>query len=55
MFPLERLFQVEPEGVGGNADFCFLVLGDTGEGGLPNIPCETSIYSWASGRMSSSW
>jgi uncharacterized membrane protein HdeD (DUF308 family) len=29
--PDERLFAVEPEGVGG--DFTFLVLGDTGEGG----------------------
>ncbi len=29
----DRLFQVEPEGVGGNGDFSFLVLGDTGEGG----------------------
>jgi hypothetical protein len=31
--PGDRLFQVEPEGVAGNADFSFLVLGDTGEGG----------------------
>jgi uncharacterized membrane protein HdeD (DUF308 family) len=29
----ERLFRVEPEGVAGGADFSFLVLGDTGEGG----------------------
>jgi uncharacterized membrane protein HdeD (DUF308 family) len=29
----ERLFRVEPEGVVGNDDFTFLVLGDTGEGG----------------------
>jgi uncharacterized membrane protein HdeD (DUF308 family) len=29
----ERLFTVEPEGVAGNDDFSFLVLGDTGEGG----------------------
>jgi uncharacterized membrane protein HdeD (DUF308 family) len=27
------LFQVEPEGIAGNGDFSFLVLGDTGEGG----------------------
>jgi hypothetical protein len=31
--PNDRLFQVEPEGVAGNDDFSFLVLGDTGEGG----------------------
>ena len=31
--PADRLFAVEPEGVAGNADFSFLVLGDTGEGG----------------------
>jgi uncharacterized membrane protein HdeD (DUF308 family) len=31
--PTERLFQVTPEGVAGNGDFSFLVLGDTGEGG----------------------
>jgi uncharacterized membrane protein HdeD (DUF308 family) len=31
--PPERLFQVEPEGVADAADFSFLVLGDTGEGG----------------------
>jgi uncharacterized membrane protein HdeD (DUF308 family) len=29
----DRLFAVEPEGVTGGADFSFLVLGDTGEGG----------------------
>jgi uncharacterized membrane protein HdeD (DUF308 family) len=29
----DRLFAVEPEGVAGAADFSFLVLGDTGEGG----------------------
>jgi uncharacterized membrane protein HdeD (DUF308 family) len=29
----DRLFQVAPEGVAGQADFRFLVLGDTGEGG----------------------
>jgi uncharacterized membrane protein HdeD (DUF308 family) len=29
----DRLFAVEPEGVAGSADFSFLVLGDTGEGG----------------------
>ncbi len=29
----DRLFTVEPEGVAGNKDFSFLVLGDTGEGG----------------------
>src|SRR5205085_42818 len=31
--PDGRVFAVEPEGVTGNADFSFLVLGDTGEGG----------------------
>jgi uncharacterized membrane protein HdeD (DUF308 family) len=31
--PDDRLFAVEPEGVAGSADFSFLVLGDTGEGG----------------------
>jgi uncharacterized membrane protein HdeD (DUF308 family) len=31
--PDDRLFAVEPEGVAGGADFSFLVLGDTGEGG----------------------
>jgi hypothetical protein len=31
--PTERLFRVEPEGVADAADFSFLVLGDTGEGG----------------------
>src|SRR5271169_215550 len=31
--PAERLFAVEPEGVARSADFSFLVLGDTGEGG----------------------
>ncbi|HEX4592197.1 MAG TPA: metallophosphoesterase, partial [Gemmataceae bacterium] len=31
--PADRLFAVEPEGVTGTADFSFLVLGDTGEGG----------------------
>jgi uncharacterized membrane protein HdeD (DUF308 family) len=31
--PNSRLFAVEPEGVAGNEDFSFLVLGDTGEGG----------------------
>jgi hypothetical protein len=31
--PHDRLFLVEPEGVTGGADFSFLVLGDTGEGG----------------------
>jgi uncharacterized membrane protein HdeD (DUF308 family) len=31
--PDERLFAVEPAGVAGSADFSFLVLGDTGEGG----------------------
>jgi hypothetical protein len=31
--PSEQLFQVAPEGLAGNADFSFLVLGDTGEGG----------------------
>ena len=31
--PDDRLFQVQPEGVVGSADFSFLVLGDTGEGG----------------------
>jgi uncharacterized membrane protein HdeD (DUF308 family) len=30
---IERLFQVAPEGLDGKADFSFLVLGDTGEGG----------------------
>jgi uncharacterized membrane protein HdeD (DUF308 family) len=29
----ENLFQVTPEGITGNDDFSFLVLGDTGEGG----------------------
>jgi uncharacterized membrane protein HdeD (DUF308 family) len=29
----DRLFAVEPEGVTGGADFSFLMLGDTGEGG----------------------
>jgi uncharacterized membrane protein HdeD (DUF308 family) len=29
----DRLFQVVPQGATGNADFSFLVLGDTGEGG----------------------
>jgi uncharacterized membrane protein HdeD (DUF308 family) len=29
----DRLFMMEPEGVAGGADFSFLVLGDTGEGG----------------------
>jgi uncharacterized membrane protein HdeD (DUF308 family) len=31
--PDERLFRVEPDGVAGDGDFTFLVLGDTGEGG----------------------
>jgi len=31
--PHDRLFALEPEGVTGSADFRFLVLGDTGEGG----------------------
>jgi uncharacterized membrane protein HdeD (DUF308 family) len=31
--PDERLFAVQPEGVASSADFSFLVLGDTGEGG----------------------
>jgi uncharacterized membrane protein HdeD (DUF308 family) len=31
--PDDRLFAVEPEGAAGSADFSFLVLGDTGEGG----------------------
>jgi uncharacterized membrane protein HdeD (DUF308 family) len=31
--PSDRLFQVAPEGIAGKADFSFLVLGDTGEGG----------------------
>jgi uncharacterized membrane protein HdeD (DUF308 family) len=31
--PAERLFLLEPDGVRGDADFSFLVLGDTGEGG----------------------
>ncbi len=31
--PSERLFRVDPEGVADAADFSFLVLGDTGEGG----------------------
>jgi uncharacterized membrane protein HdeD (DUF308 family) len=31
--PDSRLFAVEPPGTAGNADFTFLVLGDTGEGG----------------------
>jgi uncharacterized membrane protein HdeD (DUF308 family) len=30
----EALFGVNPEGVAGSADFSFLVIGDTGEGGL---------------------
>jgi uncharacterized membrane protein HdeD (DUF308 family) len=30
----DRLFAVEPPGVAASADFSFLVLGDTGEGGL---------------------
>jgi uncharacterized membrane protein HdeD (DUF308 family) len=29
----DRLFAVQPQGVAGSADFSFLVLGDTGEGG----------------------
>jgi uncharacterized membrane protein HdeD (DUF308 family) len=29
----EALFAVEPEGIAGSADFSFLVIGDTGEGG----------------------
>jgi uncharacterized membrane protein HdeD (DUF308 family) len=32
-FPRDSLFKVMPEGVAGRADFSFLVLGDTGEGG----------------------
>src|SRR5262249_8168356 len=32
-FPDDRLFTLEPDGVKGSADFSFLVLGDTGEGG----------------------
>jgi uncharacterized membrane protein HdeD (DUF308 family) len=31
--PDDRLFQVMPDGLDGKADFSFLVLGDTGEGG----------------------
>ena len=31
--PDARLFAVEPAGVAGDADFTFLVFGDTGEGG----------------------
>jgi uncharacterized membrane protein HdeD (DUF308 family) len=31
--PEDRLFQVHPEGVAGSADFSFIVIGDTGEGG----------------------
>jgi uncharacterized membrane protein HdeD (DUF308 family) len=31
--PADHLFQVAPTGVAGDADFSFLVLGDTGEGG----------------------
>jgi hypothetical protein len=31
--PNDRLFRVEPDGVSGNGDFSFVVLGDTGEGG----------------------
>jgi uncharacterized membrane protein HdeD (DUF308 family) len=31
--PEERLFRLEPAGVSGEADFSFLVIGDTGDGG----------------------
>ena len=44
------LFQVTPEGTGNNADFSFLVLGDTGEGGAASTACATSICSLASVR-----
>jgi uncharacterized membrane protein HdeD (DUF308 family) len=32
--PADQLFQVKPDGVAGSEDFSFLVIGDTGEGGL---------------------
>jgi uncharacterized membrane protein HdeD (DUF308 family) len=31
--PEEKMFAADPEGVAGSADFSFLVIGDTGEGG----------------------